>query len=277
MRTWLGSALLVSCLALTACGGGGGGGGGDDGSGDGGTSPSPANPDIVLLLVSGHQGLLDSEPSKSYLHEELGPVMVNDLEDSSYTVEAFYFVDHQNATDYPGYAGLVDRMKQVRDEWVVGVPAPTRVVVVAHSHGGVWATAAEREVGDLPITAHVALDQSSNGWGLLGHDTSAIGGSPIGAYEIRTLVSCPSFPSVPSEQTFSYDLEDVVMPSVLWALEVRSADFVLLERFDDRWNARLDGSLGGLFCYYSGGSHTEVRETTGSTYPFVIDWLRDRL
>ena len=274
MRFRLTLTLMILSGLLQACGGGGGGGGSPD-SGD----PEPTdNPDVALVLVSGHQGLFDGRPSLSYLHEDLGPALVSDLTDAGFSVEIFYFVDSRDDTDYPGYLGLLDRLSQVRDDWVFGVEVATRVVVVSHSHGGVWATAALRQVGDLPVAAHIALDHSSFGWDLVGHDTSAIGGSPQDALEIEALASCPSFPGVPSEQDFFYDLEDVVMPTVAAALEVRSGDSPLgIEMFDERWNVRLDGTLGGLSCYYSGGSHSEVHEVTGTTYPFVLSWLLGQL
>ena len=265
--------MLFLSLLLGACGGGGGGGGG------GAAAETLDNPDIALLMVSGHQGVFDGRPSESYLHEDMGPALVADLEAAGYSVQVFYFVDNIDATDYPGFVGLVNLLTQIRDAWIFGAQVSTQVVVVSHSHGGVWATAAVRQVGDCPIAAHIALDHSSYAWGLVGHDTSAIGGDPQSALEIAAVANCATYPGVPSEQDRFYDLEDVVMPSVLAALEVRSGDAPIpgLEWFDERWNVRSDGTFDGLSCYYSDDTHSEVHEVTGSTYPVVLSWLLGRL
>lgn len=263
------SALLVLLLA-TACGGGGGG-----------TDSAPLpNPQIALLLVSGHEfSLLNEDAPNSYLHEELGPQMASDLESAGYSVQVGYFVDHPTETDAGGYVDLVSDMNWIRDNWVDGRATPTRVIVVAHSHGGTWATAAIREVSDLPIRMQVALDHSSWGWGTVGHNShdAVMGGDPRDAYTIASVGACPDDAGLWNDVSTTYDLEDVVFPSVQSALEVRAGQTALGalsgEPYDEKWNARLDGTFTGLACYYANSTHREVRETTGTTYPVVLEWI----
>jgi hypothetical protein len=243
---------------------GGGGGGG------GGGAPTGA-PDVALLVVSGHAFGVDP----AYLRLDAGPEIEADLEDAGWSVSTSYYVDGATAEDgFGGYADLVADLAAIRDAWA---PQGTRVVVVAHSHGGVWAHGALRAVPDLDVRALVDLDASSYGWTLL-HDPAPLGGAPEDEYAVGVLVSWPQYPAVPSEPTGSYDLEDVVFGSVADALEVRSGDAPLGgEWFDEKWNVRTDGTTDGLWAYYSGGSHAEVHATGGTTLAAVRGWLRDRL
>ena len=267
-------------VALAACGSGSGSDNPTGGSGGTVPPPLPPNPDLALVLVSGHQGLFDGAPSLSYLHEFLGPRMVADLENAGYTIDVSYFVDHPTATNAGGYIDLVAHLRFVRDQWVRSRTRPTRVVVVAHSHGGAWATAAIREVSDVPVRLQVALDHSSYGWGIVGHDThdAVMGGDPRDEYRINTIVRCPSDAGSWSDTSDIYDLEDVVFPNVQEALEVQSGEPVIgIEPYDEKWNVRLDGTVSGLSCFWTGTDHDEVRRTNGTTYPQVINWIRTRL
>ncbi len=250
-RSVPGSFLL---LFAAACGGGGG-------SGD----SEPFIPDVALLFVSGHNGLLDNSPSASYLHLDAGPDIAVDLISAGYTVSTSYFVDDAFPVGgYGGYLALVDEMEFLRDNWV---PLGTRVVVVAHSHGGVWAHGAIRAVADLSIFALVDLDCSSYGWGSVDHDlqNAYLGGDPRDAYVM--------------DGTEYFDLEDVVFLNVVYEFEVRSGDSVILlgEDFDDAWNFRIDDSTTGLDPYFSDTDHEEVHDPTGTTIPIVEAWLRARL
>jgi hypothetical protein len=266
--------LLLVCSLAAGCGGGG--------SGDPAPTPTPepTNPEIVLLLVSGHSPT--GGPSVSYLDDALGPRVVADLTTAGYWTEARYYVDAPTATDAGGYGELVADMRWIRDNWVGGQSRPTRVVVIAHSHGGAWATAAIRAVPDLPIRLQVALDHSSYAWDFAGHGghDDVMGGDPRNEYTILAVGDCPDDDDLWSDTTYVYDLEDVVFPNVAEAFEVRAGQAVLPfdpEPFDEQWNARLDTTFTGLYCYYSATDHGEVRRTDGTTYPVVIGWILERL
>ena len=49
------------------------------------------------------------------------------------------------------------------------------------------------------------------------------------------------------------------------------------EPYDERWNARLDGSQRGLTCWFTGTGHSEPTLPAGTTLPAVRDWILDRL
>lgn len=287
-------ALFLFCVLLaTACGGGGGGKGSDSGTqggagagagaggsggGGDGLTPNPG-PQIALLMANGHS----FGAAANYLAALTGPQLEGALLGAGYTVETSYFTDDHGGGSPGGYAELVAKLQQVRDEWINGRSGPTRIVIVAHSHGCVRAHAAIRAVPDCPVRLLVDLDGSSAGWSLThAADNAAMGGAPEGAYAINATITCPAFPAVTSAPP-PFDLEDVVFDSVQEAYEVRSGDvlpnpanpFQFIE-YDERWNARPDGSVTGLTCHFSGTPHAEVA-APGVTLTLVEAWILTRL
>lgn len=276
-QVWL---LPLVFALLAGCGGGGSAApiGHPDQSGISRQAGPP--PDLVVLFVSGHSGLGSNAPPTSYLDEDLGPMLEADLLDAGYTVEVGYYVDWHVANGAAGFSGLRADLEWIRDNWHFEQVVPTRTIVVAHSHGGVWATGAIAAVPDLPIRLQVALDHSSFGWSLVGHDghDDGIGGDPRDRFSVAALGACAVDGGLPSEDSPLYDIEDVALPNVAEAFEVRSGEQVVSgQLFDEKWNIRLDGSSTGLFCLASLTSHDEVQRTDGPTYPAVSGWILERL
>jgi len=266
MRLFL---LLLAAAFLSACGGGGG----DD------ETTVPPHPDVALFFVSGHNPSGDAPYSYLSQAGNAGPEIVADLQATGLTVQPLYYIDDAYPSNGAGgYLQLVSDLRYARDHWA---PYGTRVAVVAHSHGGVWAHAVIEAVDDLEITAFVDLDTSSYGWGVVGHDSqnSIIGHDPRNSFHIEQLTTCPGSESQPSEQTYDYDWEDVIFPNVRYALEVRSGEYAPAgdEWYDEKWNVRKDGRLDGLNCYFSGTDHSEVHTAGGPTVVFVSGWLKAHL
>jgi hypothetical protein len=238
----------------------------------------PTVPAVALFVVSGHNQAFDGNPSTSYLQFDAGPEIVSALQSYGLTTWVGYFVDDAFSVEgYGGFLSLIQSMKWVRDHWS---RFGTRVVVVAHSHGGVWANAAIESVPDLDVACQVNLDTSSYGWAIVGHDAQDgyIGGDPRDEFDIPYLTYYPDYPNVPSDQTSAYDLEDVVFSNVVYTLEVRSGDSLDgIEWFDEKWNIRVDGQVDGLYGYYSATSHEEVHQAGGTTLGYVDTWIVDRL
>lgn len=229
------------------------------GCGGGSDSPEDAG-HVAVFFVSGHDTLFDGNSSKSYLQNTAGPDIVTALKSAGYSVETHYYADHQDVVDgYGGFNQLVSDLKFFRKN------DKTKVVVIAHSHGGVWAHAAITQASQLTVDLLVDLDVSSYGWTFVAHDTLAIGGDPRNKYQGR------------------YDVEDVVPNNVQTALEVRSGDhppligFFLYEEYDEEWNIRPDGSTASLEKYLSSTNHTEVHQAGGTTMKYVNQWLINRL
>ena len=260
-------ALLLTSILLVSCGSGGSG------------SNSGSAPDLMVFFVSGHTGLINGNTGSSYLDITAGPGIIADLRSAGYRVEYEYYIDDaQKVGNYGGYQELVSDMQVVRDQLQ---NQGTRSIVIAHSHGGVWAHAAIDTVEALTVTALVDLDVSSFGWNDVGHDNQNgfIGGDPRGRFTINQTGTCAAYPNAPSENNTSYDLEDVIFANTQYALEVRGSQRPLLvgEFYDQKWNVREDGNTDGLSCYYSDfpfSAHSEVHNGNGATIAFVKSWLR---
>ena len=266
-------ATAVAVLA-TACGSGGGGGGGG-----GGDAPTP----VELVFVSGHFSL--EAPATSSLDQpaKAGPFLIDALETAGYDVSASFFVDGD--TEPQGLDDLVAHLRAIRDAAAArGGPVPA-VIVVAHSHGGTRATAAVQAVPDLPIRMFVHLDTNSFAWTVVhdAADVAAIGGDPEGRFDLGIASSSVLFPAAPNEAGTTFDLEDVVFPSVQESLEVRTGDPAPVfppfpvEPIDEHWNLRLDGTTTGLSQLFTGTTHGEVVLASGTTMPQVRDWILARL
>lgn len=224
---------------------------------------APNPPDVTLLLSSGHHGLCcasDSEPYLSYAGDA-GPAVASALTSAGLRVETGSFVDHADGTAYgPGYDDFVATLQFVRDTYLVGRAFPTKVVVVAHSHGGVRAHQAIRAVSDLPVRELVDLDASSCAF-KTGH-LLEVEADPVDAWFINGRY---------------YDEEDVVQPNVQYALEILSNQLcpasLINELYDDSFNVRTDGSYGGLFYHEAFSDHSEVHQAGGASMQVVIPWM----
>lgn len=215
---------------------------------------------VVIFFVSGHDNPLfylpDGIPSKSYLQDDIGAEIVKSLESADYLVEPNYYADHYDVVDgHGGFIQLLSDIKAVRKD------NNTKIVIIAHSHGGVWAHAAAIQANQVEIDLLVDLDTSSALWKSLLHDTSLIGGDPVSKY------------------FGTYDTEDVVPSNVKYALEVRSGARLafFLEEYDEQWNTRLDGTKINLEQYFSSSTHDEVHQAGGATSRYVIQWLNNKL
>ena len=283
LRACLPMICLVLSLDLAACGGGSGP---DDGTPSGagqptgGGTPPPApggtgavnpGPQVALLISNGHSPLLPN-----YMTAATGPQLAGAIQAAGFTVQTSYFTD-----DGVSYQVFMNKLAQIRDEWINGVDIPTRIVVVGHSHGCVRSHAALRAVPDCPIEQLVDLDGSSVGWTSVTHGTEngLIGGAPEGAYNLGVQRTCAGVPSAGGP----HDLEDVVFAHVKKGYEVRSGDMVVnpqkllqLIEYDERWNVRPDGSATNLTCVFSGTPHAEVA-APGVTLGGVQAWIVTQL
>jgi len=271
MKFIINIAVLFTLLFLAGCGGGGS------------SDDDNSRPDLMIFFISGHTGLVNGVTGRSYLDITAGPGIIADLRSAGYSVEFEYYIDDAlRVGDYGGYQELMSDMELARDELQ---PKGTRSIVIAHSHGAVWAHAAINAVEALTVTALVDLDASSFGWGDVGHDAqnSFIGGDPRNRFTINQTQTCASYPNAPSDSSAAYDLEDVVSPNTQFALEVRGSQRTLVvggDLYDEKWNVREDGNVDGLSCYYSDlpfSAHSEIHNGNGTTIAFVQSWLRDTL
>lgn len=158
------SVLLSACVAY------------DDGTNSDIANPRPADsPDVVIFSVSGHCGpetCLGSEWNGEYLYESgtvdafADPLRERGLRVANVAAidDWFTWVDDNDEVLAMGFLGLLDALYMVNEDWIADYDNPTRVIMVAHSHGDVWAHIAVHVADDVPIDVLVDFDGVSVGW-----------------------------------------------------------------------------------------------------------------
>jgi len=280
-RTWAQFVVgLFACLFLVACGG------------SGTTPPQTANPnprpqgspDIVLLTVSGHNGglsaiLCTSGGNHSYLGDpdEAAEAIARTFSNLGFNGLVGNYADFFDGIDADGdgviddpeqrgFLQLVALMQDVYYSWIDGFDDPTRIVVVAHSHGAVWAHMAVSVMNHIPIDYLITLDGICFRWECE-HQTEiadwlVASGNPY-SWDIST--PCARWPV--TGQSGNFNTEDVVFSNVRINLEVQSNGLVTFDAID---NYRLDGTRTNIATYFPANEgHNDVR-LDGSD---ALDWV----
>ncbi len=146
------------------------------------TGARPADaPDFVVLAASGHEVNISAFPYRDgYLIREGAALDVAAaLEDLGATVsvwdhgDALWNHDADGNALSPfdggepvsfGFLQLVVDLEWIRDTWIASFDDPTRIVVLAHSHGVVWAHLALLLVPDAPVDVLIDLDGDVEAW-----------------------------------------------------------------------------------------------------------------
>jgi len=240
-------------------------------------------PDVVVLSVSGHDGALNaalcvSDTNRAYLGDpgeavgavaqtfaDLGlTVAVVDLSDRLSGPDA----DRDGLSDRPDQMGFIELlllMERIYQDWMVGQAVPTRLVIVAHSHGGVWAHIATSVMSHVPVSYLVTLDGICLLWECEHEDAVrdwVRRDSPGFAWDISVPCAAWSVPGFPG----LLDTKDVVFDNVDINLEVQSTDLFVS---DDQDNTRLDGSQAGIATYVAPEGHNGVRDETSDAVAWV--------
>jgi hypothetical protein len=276
---------LLGLLAVlvAACGGGGATNGGSV------LNPRPGDaPDVVLLSVSGHDGALNavlctSDTNRSYLADpgEAVDGIVAALQDRGLTVEVANFADRLAApdlnqdgqpdnTEQYGFSELLATMEDVYDNWMAGFDNPTKLVIVAHSHGAVWAHVATSVMSHVPVSCLVTLDGVCLLWDCE-HADEVTAWVAANSVQVPWDIAHPcGIWQIPGK-TALYDTKDVAFDNVVLNLEVESSDPFVSDCCE---NVRLDGSSKGILTFVSGESHNEVRQADGAAMTWVEDTIR---
>lgn len=242
--------------------------------------PRPAAaPDVVIIAFAGHCGVICLTGNTwSYLDEttdETGGVAVLDairagFERQGLTVEALslssfvetHFSRISNVLE-PGYLEAQAYLDYVGDRWIEGVENPTRVVLVGHSHGTVWATLLAMNNPDVTFDYFVSIDAICWQWWsrhrVFVYRAFVESGRPI-PFPLDAGNPCSSL-AVPG-RSGRYDINDVVPANVIFGLEIRtplrlfSLDPNLL--YDDDINVRIDGSDDNIWGIEATVAHSGV-------------------
>jgi hypothetical protein len=259
----------------------------------------PGIPDVLVVAVSGHcnPATCGTYPNIEYLGRDGIPAAIaRSLLERGGVVEQFLVTD--NFYDVPaaaalpgtpaarGFLSLLNALRTARDVYVSDWDNPTRIIVVAHSHGTVWSHLAlhvlESEGAPIPVDLLVDLDAVSNGW----QAKAAFGfgdawGAVIQDYTIRTGVSWPFAPwNVVDAFTVAgvvgaQDIEDITPFSALNNLEVWAATSGLVPGAPDRdVNHRVDGSTEGVLLFRSVQSHNGTAEPGSDSITTTADVVR---
>ncbi len=276
-RVWA----VLFVVVLAGCGGGGGSAPPSTPSAN--LRPAEA-PDVVILSVSGRcNQLLCNPPEDNWAYlgqpDDASRAVEDAFFDAGHTTERADFIssmysyddDGDGDADRLGFVHFVATLEAVHDQWIKGFDNPTRIVIVAHSHGCVWAHIATSVVQHVPISYLISLDANCLGWPSAYSpditDYFIANGNPW-SWDFRAPCDHWQIPGLDS----AADTEDVVWPGVAVNLEVRSNDGLLIS--DWQINHRGDGSRFGVFTFDSvndnhGESHEPGRES--------MTWVLDRL
>ncbi len=174
-----------------------------------------------------------------------------------------------------GFIQLEDHLKAAYSNLIYGRSNPTRIVLVAHSHGVVWTHALARAHPDIPISLIIDLDGVCDLWEqdnrtLIQNYVRALGHNP---WPFDLSNACGSL----RVGNLRYDLKDLVYPNVAQNLEVQSQRLVSLRGglhanfpYDALDNVRPDGSRLGIQTFHSpDDTHTTVSLPTSSAMAWV--------
>lgn len=228
------------------------------------TPRPPGTPDVVIFAVSGRCRFPCLEaPNGNW--DYLGPRgAVNEVaeafRDLGFRVETHAYSAHLLAThrspisgkDEAGFVQLDEDFRRVRDELVAGRTNPTRIVLLAHSHGTNWTHQLARLHPSTPIDLMIDLDGICALWESDNRRTFRR------FYEERGGSPWPLDVSRACDVTFigrrAYRPKDLVYPNVRYDLEVQSRRVGgatvdspgpnLL--FDSTVNIRPDGTRDGI-------------------------------
>jgi len=269
---------LVAALAVAGCG---------SGSEE---NPRPqGTPDVVLISVSGHVGVLsatncESADNRAYLGDggqateaiatTLGNLGFSGL--IGHYADVFDGIDADgdgvvDAPDGQGFVQLLVLLQNIYDNWIAGFDNPTGIVIVAHGHGAVWAHMAASIMSHVPIAYLITLDGICDLWECE-HETEvadwlAANGDP---YDWDISHPCGLWPV--TGRTAVYSTSDVVFDNVKYNLEVQSND--ILSFRDEIDNFRLDGTRRGIDTFFSASEdHNEVRMGTSA----ALTWIDQRI
>lgn len=249
-------------------------------------------PDVFLLTVAGHclpiMGLCDGNFNPEYLsHAGTAEALATPLREAGLDVETMAFVDGwytwvdtEGEVLAAGFLDLVAHLQLAHLGWMNGFDDPTRIVLVGHGHGAVWAHLAVHVVPEVSVEVLVDLDGMSAGWDDdegyygVGDDWPAvIPGFVAEDDQVWPVEAWRAEDAWPVEgRTDLWDIEDVVPPNVVLNLEVHSTPSPFQEGsnvFDGETNLRSDGSTDGIRLFTSEEDHDRVYDPESDSLAWV--------
>ncbi len=252
-------------------------------------------PDLVIIAFSGHCGLVcDTRSTWSYLDQAsdaTGGVAVVDGIKRAYErlgfehIEVFgvssFVTSHYSSISKkvePGYLQAQAYLDEVKSEWIDGTEDPTRVVLVGHSHGTVWASLLAMNNLDVTFDSFVALDGICWMWWNKHKQyvkEAFVDGPWTIPFPLDQGDPCGTL-SIPGQKDRA-NINDVVPANVIYGLEVRTA-FRLFSLdpnvlADDDVNVRINGTYTNLWGITAQESHSDL----GRHYNRSVSWVSTML
>lgn len=260
------------------------------GSGEAGNPRPQGSPDLVLISVSGHVGVLSptnctSADNRTYLADDgqASDAVATTLTNLGFGGLVWHYADifdgvdanDDGVVDDPearGFLQLIRLLQDIYDNWIAGFDNPTGIVIVAHGHGAVWAHMACSVMDHVPIELLITLDGICDLWECE-HQTDVANWLTANGDPYAWDISAPCGLWPVTGQTETFDTEDVVFDNVRYHLEVQSND--LLGFHDEVDNRRLDGSRRDIATYFSvNEDHNQVRQGTSDALTWVDQKIR---
>lgn len=259
-------------------------------------APRPdGTPDVIILGVSGHCHI-PCDPADNW--DYLTPrgtleAVAEALRAEGLTVQTEGFSSHLtthrsklSGREERGFLQLEELLLRAHAEFVWGRLNPTRIVLVAHSHGVVWTHQLARLHPEITVDTMIDLDGFCDVWE---RDNAAMvrqymQGAGANRWRLDPSDPCGSVRVGPAR----LDVKDVVFPNVRVNLEVQSqrlggrtsepgaGPFGANFPFDLVRNVRTDGSRAGIHTLYvRDENHSWVTVPGGPSMTWVTSKLRD--
>ena len=253
------------------------------------------SPDVVILGFAGRcfVSCLFVAPSgnAAYLGDTLEAIETT-FKGLGLSVESHGYRAHlrDDSSHGRGYLAADEKLRFVRDTWMKDYKNPTRVVLVAHSHGNQFMSLLAFDHPEITFDYAVYLDAVCQQWdadhlgrGLgprVNHFANYYGSQRNYPKPLNALsYACDTHP-IPG--LYLQDISDVVPSNVAYGLEVWSTGLFDTGLFDtpvrdDDENHRTDGSsgngvgLGGI--YQTNENHGEVYESDSAALRWVLDTI----
>ena len=135
----------------------------------------PGSPDVLIVGISGRCGPPCQAPQDNwdYLGERgtlKAVAKVFEERGLKVRVEGYAerittdFTSRRSKLPQRGILDLLSDYQKLTGEWVVGRRNPTRVILVGHSHGAVWAHYLSTLFAQVPVAALIDLDANCAAW-----------------------------------------------------------------------------------------------------------------
>lgn len=244
-------------------------------------------PDVVIIGFAGRCNPLRAckspEQNRAYLSETPYPntlgALQAEFEQLGYSALTFSFRSHFMVNEWgPGYLAAANVLERVKREWIDGQDDPTRLVLVAHSHGTQFMSLLAWDNPDLTFDYAIYLDAVCLTWDNAHRPwLQAVYGSVDAYPEPLPHTGGAACDSLEVPGLGLKDISDIVPWNVTYGVEVLSGGmFIPGLVADNDPNHRPDGSTGlatGLLGLKIGEQHLEVRSDRSAAINWVLQLI----